>query len=516
MTTNAKGEEIIISSTYEYDPSLFGTENDIGGFTRVSSMINGNYTYQLSTYPLSTYLSAHISSPDNQEILIDSIAKKRPVFVRIEFKSEKKDIPIEMTNCAQIYGAGEHKIVNMRGKSSASKGLDVASTLDKYRKNGFEQINPLKSYSDSFSYFADLANHDDTKWSMLFGFFTGANNKPREISACGSDASQYFFHTGRLKNRAYAPYGSGVAFSPATITLNAIHEMAHSFVGIEDEYTTGFDVTLYYANCAPPGRAPHWGTIDQSRFSGGNGFYYGDYLKGCQLSSQYRPSADSIMQGLKSTNSQFNVVSCGYFLQAIKKGTASLRSFPMSELIANWEECKKMDGIIKPLLVDADPLIGSINNSTRLLAGISPILTNNGTPDSMIKLNFSSPYITLESFAPDGTITGEVFESANENTPVGKPILNRTTSTAQTSSTLIISKPGIDSLRAMVRDLQAQIQVLRDKIDAIKCSRGLAPCKEKVLIPSKQLLPALPKEQQLGNILNTLQIFIESLSNPKR
>ncbi|MBI2888958.1 MAG: hypothetical protein HYY10_03490 [Candidatus Liptonbacteria bacterium] len=88
--------------------------------------------------------------------------------------------------------------------------------------------------------------------------------------------------------------------------------------------------------------------------------------------------------------------------------------------------------------------------------------------------------------------------------------------TIDTTASPAGGKPEIEALQTTIRELQEQIKTLQNKIDGVKCSRGLAPCKEKVLIPSKQLLPALPKEQQLGNILNTLQILIESLSNPKR
>ena len=255
---------------------------------------------------------------------------------------EKVEKPISFELCVPLSGGSPHKIVSMRGKSASMNVHTLVQGAERYRIDGFESIEPFKTYSREertggkgryFAHFADLVPHDDTGWSTLFGFFVGANKRPRAISSCGADGSQYFFHTGKTGGKkmfAYAPYGGGIAFLhsisgfvPAPI---ALHEMAHSFAGLEDNYRSGFDITLYYANCAAPGREPHWGSVTRSRAFGGDGFYYGDRVKGCSVSGQSRPSGENMMCGaggcIKSNSyaegtDEFDVVSCGYLRTAI-------------------------------------------------------------------------------------------------------------------------------------------------------------------------------------------------------
>ena len=118
---------------------------------------------------------------------------------------EKVEKPISFDLCVPLAGGLPHKVINMRGKSAGMNIPTLIGGAEQYRTEGFEMIEPFKTYSTSelnggkgryFAHFADLAQHDDTGWSTLFGrFFVGANKKPRALSSCGNDGSQYFFQT---------------------------------------------------------------------------------------------------------------------------------------------------------------------------------------------------------------------------------------------------------------------------------------------------------------------------------
>ena len=204
-------------------------------------------------------------------------------------------------------------------------------------------------------------------------------------------------------------------------------------------------MTLYYANCAPPGREPHWGSVKRSKAFGGDGFYYGDRVKGCSTSGQYRPSGENMMCGtggcIKSNSyaggsSEFDVVSCGYLRTAIEHNTAYLRAIPKDELVANWEACKKMKGIVQPLIFtgkEIDQLSNTEESASRLFAALFPALAQ-ANPDlgGTVNLDFNSPYIAVEEFAKDGSISAEIFERVGEDK--GEETIWRKVETSESST----------------------------------------------------------------------------------
>jgi|GEM_PF-2964695 len=375
-----------------------------------------------------------VAHGEKMEKLVTAIANKEPVRIQVRVpkqdgSSESHVSPLSLSNCVQVSGGTEHfgkpphRVVHMRSKSSEISVAQMDDSATYYREKGFEKIEPFKTYSkkgDSyFAHFVDLLDHDDTKWSVFAErFFVAANSRPRAISSCGTDASQYFFPTKRLlHNINYAPYGGGIAFlnvntgNDATTATHAgvttaIHEVGHSFAWLEDEYHSGYDVTLYYANCAPtfsrnskavenvigPNkilrnkvekylRKVYWGQ-------------YGDVITGCHTNSQVRPSQKSIMNAGDFHSDQFNVVSCGHIVGAIT-GKKDLRLL--------FDECMKMDGLEKPITgapvaaaflgipPDPDPVFAQ-QVDTR--TGIDP-----------------TRLINVEMFLPNGEIRSEVFDS---------------------------------------------------------------------------------------------------------
>lgn len=431
--------EILLAGALE----LSGQETDNGQFV---------YEWHLKGWPNGIFISEKL------ERVIKAVQEKDPtlrigVLVELpkqELKKEENSISFDL--CAPVSGGSPHKVVYMRGKSSMQDISQLFGREEAVRIYGFESIEPLRTYSGEgqgkrgryFAHLIDLISHDDTKWDTLFGkFFVFANKEPRKISACGRDASQYFFQTGRIKvGTGYAPYGGGIAFvSPVLTTISWIHELGHSFSGLEDNYHTGFDLTLYFANCAAPGREPHWGSVARSRAFGGDGFYYGDKVPGCSVRGQSRPSGENIMCGGKgctksiksdnyagasnefnvgssysysdtSSSNGFDVVSCGYLSQAIKGGTASLSSFDKDDLVANWEKCMKMSGVVKPSILVADQISQAGQMASELLAGVSSSLPPaNDSSGETINFDFDSRFINVETFLPNGEIKSEIFES---------------------------------------------------------------------------------------------------------
>jgi len=336
--------------------------------------------------------------------------------------------------CAALSGGSPHSVVYMRGKSMGVFASAIVMFADKVREDGFEKTQPFRKYSlreenparrSSFAHFVDLTEHDDTTWAMLLNkFFIAANSRPKNISACGSKASQYFFLTDRPQGGLnYAPYGNGVAFISVPLVEIAMHEMGHSFAGLEDEYHSGFDLTLYHANCAPaetrPGfpptdaiqtllkkadRAPR--NTDLTFIKRAYWDPYGDTIKGCSLNLQFRPSMRSLMNSNGFESSEFNVPSCVWILKAIH-GTAS---------VADWQECMAMDGLEKPI-----PRITENTNrflpSPFFFSWLKEHLLAAVAISDNIKTEGEPAFVNLEYFSPDGKeIRSEVFENTGTET----------------------------------------------------------------------------------------------------
>lgn len=290
------------------------------------------------------------------KLLVDSIAKGRRVFVRIKEEDGKnyKDQDLTMTNCVPFYGSGPNSIAVLQDKDldnlslspggvsipfNASLGM-MLTAVDGFRKEGVEKIDPYKTYKDSFSYYLDLTPVDDSSWltipflSSKF-FLSGASNVKR-ASAC-KNVVQYIFINNKTY-RAYAPWGSGVAFltSLAGPTAHiAIHELGHSFASLVDEYVQlnplGRTFGPALMNCS----------LNPKTDFSYNSTYYGDgTYKGCTNSTSYRGSENDLMRDYNDTNGEkMNVIGCGYVLAKIKGGSAKSR-FP---------ECGTLDVVQKHL-----------------------------------------------------------------------------------------------------------------------------------------------------------------------
>ena len=119
---------------------------------------------------------------------------------------------------------------------------------------------------------------------------------------------------------------SFLIFAAILLTVIAVHEFAHAFAKLRDEYTYEFSpVTGEKAGWALRRNCSIVPTFDFAV----NDRAYGGKFEGCTYDSVigydgriipiYRSSDNSIMNS-HSTNRQFNVISCGFILANIKGG----------------------------------------------------------------------------------------------------------------------------------------------------------------------------------------------------
>ena len=277
-------------------------------------------------------------------------------------KDTPKYQPLPMTNCAQTYGSGRHKVVYMRGQSA---NLGATSLLDKVSltvNKGFRIIEPYKTNVDAFSFFTDLRNHYDSTWRDRIANITmpGPQVFPEisSVSSCGKFGSVYI---GLIKMPALkikvglltrllpvggiaSQRGKHILMDPEQMFLFemvVVHEFSHVFGGLFDESAPAKKAFM------PAGIDPANCSYNPSSGYFFSGRIYGSLnAEGCAhgLSDQngkklYRPSIDSLMNdhGGWGVGDKFNVVSCGYLLKAIKKGSSAHSYFP---------ECAAMPGII--------------------------------------------------------------------------------------------------------------------------------------------------------------------------
>ena len=412
--------------------------------------------------------------PDKLEKVIKAVQANDPTLrigalVELPNKPpEKMEKPISFTLCVPLSGGSPHKVVSMRGKSSGMNIHTLVMGAERYREDGFESIEPFKTYRRYFAHFVDLVSHDDTGWSRVFNMFFLNNMRPRRVSTCGDDGSQYFFHTGWIKDmHAYAPYGGGIAFLSSgnggfMSTEVAMHETGHSFGWLEDEYHSGFDLMLYYANCAPAdlrnssliNSAVGGDKILRNRIERllRRAYWdpYGDTVSGCHTNGQYRPSTQSLMNSGDFRVDRFNVVSCGYLLRAITG---------RQELKPLWQECMKMGNEVeRPAIVPSDIISATFPFFSQMRDGLlASVAAPQVTTDA--RNIDQSRFIEVEEFLSNGDIKSNVFENtgteenpswrqipvevsenANETAVPPSPVPNSTATTPSPTSDL-----GVDT-----------------------------------------------------------------------
>ena len=325
VTINKNGKETIVA------PSTTNYSRDEGEFRVYQAKFKG--------WPIG--LSSNI---DIMEKIIENQNLKCKISVSDKPKESKE---VKTSNCVHLQGYSDSdfkhsppfKIVNMRGISSSMNPFEILSWGKASIIHGFNMTEPFDRYIDKFSFYADLVNHDDSKWNILVdyigNFFDTETYKiVPKISSCGNNNRLYFFYSDRTYSAYTRKFNKVVFLNEASISTTVIHETGHAFCGLYDEYNRSIMVNMlgsaygfsYGTNC-----------VENPNYSWGD---YGDNIfQGCAYYSNYfRPSLNSIMNNPFEVR-QFNVVSCGYCSQAINGGDKK----------EYWKECCNMAGVIKPL-----------------------------------------------------------------------------------------------------------------------------------------------------------------------
>jgi hypothetical protein len=232
-------------------------------------------------------------------------------------------------------------------------------------------------------------------------------------SSCSGDGYSLFTLPQDIQTGAALP-GLGAVLGRGAGPLAYIHEFAHVFAWLDDEYlyaqygSPKRKKIIYYdfRNCAD---------TPANDYAYQNKLYGGTAYKGCMFEKEYdsapltfyRPSQISIMR--HPDFESFNVVSCGYIVAAI------LNETPTKENASKyWPQCARMNDVIKDG-VQASAMYPFF----AWLDGIFNPATNNLQTAAVGNSNDSSSdisYIIVESFDPNnpwGDIIEVVPDDAN-------------------------------------------------------------------------------------------------------
>lgn len=344
--------------------------------------------------------------------------------------SEKIKSPVTMSTCVPIWGSGQHKIVGMYDNNIAN---EIVSYFDTVRKVGFAKTEPYASHQNFFSYFVDLKKAIEGSTKPITQIALEAKNAGLRTStiAVQNNVLAKYINASSCKNGFYLlkvgnasnslPWGlGGIALFGASVSgalidtegaqlvagsrgasdvgVVFVHEFSHTFAGLNDEYVyraESKNVGLPLRNCS---------VRPATDFSVNGKLYGSTRYQGCSFqydvgdkpsvpnARYYRPSDKSVMN---KEGDEFNVVSCGYILAAIKGGDAK----------SYFPECAKMNGVIKDG-VQASALYP-------FFASIGNLLNWSGAPQTAAvgdsAETATGQYLIVESFDPNNP-WGEIIE----------------------------------------------------------------------------------------------------------
>ncbi|PIQ68908.1 MAG: hypothetical protein COV91_01710 [Candidatus Taylorbacteria bacterium CG11_big_fil_rev_8_21_14_0_20_46_11] len=321
-----------------------------------------------------------IASGKKLERLVDTISKQEPINVLLTISNPTKSdenikSPVSFGLCAPIWGNGQHKIVGMYDVGTDTS--EVVSYFDEVRQDGFASIEPYASNQAYFSYFVDLKKvtggstppFDQVRQAMKTAHVTKPSLQMQNdvFSPYFSDSSCsdgiYLLKVKSANNTLGSGGVGGVAVmnnavrgalidtygaqlvagsrGASSVGVVYVHEFSHAFATLNDEYVyqpASLNVGLPLRNCSVRPFADF--SIDSrlygsTRYQGCSFEYDAGSKPGVPSAKYYRPSDKSLMN-IGEVN-QFNVVSCGFIMSAIKGGNAK----------SYFPECAKMDGVIK-------------------------------------------------------------------------------------------------------------------------------------------------------------------------
>jgi len=318
-----------------------------------------------------------------------------------------------LSNCTPISGNGPIKVVFMRSQGFELTTQEFIDQANKVITQGFDVIDPYRTYINKFSFYIDLHVLDDSQFVVDSTDNTtwdySADKVVTSHSGCGANQDMYmFYETVPGRWPAYAERDDQVIFfdtldtvhagADALAATTAIHESGHALGGLYDEYTSST------AAPTPDTDWFNWGNdpencssnpLDDFKSSLDNRMYGTVYnvtnsanavtgyvgSPGCSYlqskflgAAYYRPSESSIMLSVVQPNPKFNVISCGYLVAAIMGENTT-----KANAEKYWPDCRdKMDTDGKSSLPALSPTPSMYLPTTKATAGDLMKITGSG------------------------------------------------------------------------------------------------------------------------------------------
>ena len=293
---------------------------------------------------------------------------KCEVRVEDELANVKNEKFFPVSLCLKLWGDrnAPHTTNFMRGESTILTARSLVGKTLSIVNEGFNQIDPFKTYQEKFFHSLELNKKDDSGIALPTDdqcLFNNLRIVTASATECGAKELNYLFtEKGATKYAGgYTSLGrDAILLNPEPIAINpesiadskiiplpilVIHETGHAFCYLDDEYIANNRDTCVVSgqtNCRnDPDSYGIYG--DTTHF----GCTY-DQLFGNSL---WRPSYKSIMRttdvgrnGFTWSTKRFNVISCGYCLKMIK---SNAYSFADADLKPYFDECMGLD-TVKP------------------------------------------------------------------------------------------------------------------------------------------------------------------------
>jgi hypothetical protein len=275
--------------------------------------------------------SGIIPDANKMEQLVDAISKNKDIVFTVknaegwkyvwnsetntretqgnEIFQRVKQIKTKMTNCVQMFGSGEHRIINVRHNDTLQDRYGVRFKIFQSVEGvipGFKITDPFAKYQDSFSHYIDLKTPTlQSVWDI--GVKLPTNNSCGKSSPLNDDTTFAVFSAKQVEDAGGFAVGGFLVISSLTSpdTYVYLHEFGHAFGYLDDEY-------LY-----PDDRGPWLGLTCRNN---SNAFSPDPSYLGCSDMKHYRSTLLGTIMGNIRTENKFSVLCCSYIMVKIKGG----------------------------------------------------------------------------------------------------------------------------------------------------------------------------------------------------
>ena len=391
----------------------------LGGLDTCAPFIENNLGYGLaanlpsiSSMTFSSSSTLQIAAEDS---IIDDIQHTGHIHVKIDTPAigDSYTATIPATNCYKISGNGPNAVVFMRGQSASTTLASYLSMVNGVISNGFDSVDPFKTYINQFSFYVDLNDHNDGSFPTTIvdyppntSHFTDDVSEQLKVkNPCNGSVIDwidqngnpqspqsvtdiFYFHLPNLYPAWTTGWGSHFSFLDTvqndsrsnpqdTLSGSTLHEFGHAFGSLLDEYQIGDDGDIPdNTDINLPNSAANCTLIPDRDFSGGisggNLIYAsrpgGYWVSSCSYltsisnpeSSYYAPSTNSLMDNDLTLTGRYNIIDCGYLVAAIDGEGVSLNNAQIHWPLVDEDDhskpgCSAMDTVKSDV-----PALGSI------------------------------------------------------------------------------------------------------------------------------------------------------------